>query len=98
VCSGVRGCRSGRSVRSCGRVRGWCVRVFGVLCSVGRSVGWVGGWVDTHARAGWFYTERGMRAGLAPIASASPRPGFTRSVEHGGARQRNRPTHVLQFF
>jgi hypothetical protein len=39
-----------------------------------------------------------MRAGLAPIASASPRPGFTRSVEHGGARQRNRPTHVLQFF
>ena len=36
--------------------------------------GWVGGWrVGAHARAGWFYTERDRRAGLAPIASASPR-------------------------
>ena len=78
-------------------VRGWCWRVRCSVCCV-RSGGWVGGWVDAHARAGWFYTERGGRAGLAPIASASPRPGFARSVEQGGACQRDRPTHVLQFF
>ena len=73
--------------------------VFGVRCVVfGLVGGRAGGWVDAHARAGWFYTERGRRAGLAPIASASPRPGFTRSVEQGGACQRDRPTHVLQFF
>ena len=60
-CSG--GCCSGLVLFGVGAVRGWCVR-----CCSG---GWVGGgWrVGAHARAGWFYTERGLRS--PPLARMS---------------------------